>query len=297
MVIRETPTTTLYRVLFAPSGLDAAAVLRDYFQLNEPLVPLYEAWSQQDIRLGRIATCIPGVRVLNQDPWECLASFICSSNNNIPRIAKILQSIRMEYGVPLLQKGDFDGLVEDTIYSFPSLQELQQQATDADLRKKCGIGYRSKYIVETMELLESMGGESYLGDIKMGSANGTLSPVEVQEKMVQFCGVGRKVADCVALFSLKQAGAIPVDVHVWNIACRDFDAAGQLKLVKSLTPTVYRQVGELFRSRFVDKAGWAQSLLFVAELPSFRPVLPQDIVDQMDKFKAEEKARKKSGKK
>jgi len=297
VVIRETHDTTLYRVLSdVPSSFDVKMFLRRYFQLEEPLLPLYNEWKERDARLGRIAACIPGVRILNQDPWECLASFICSSNNNIPRITKILQSIRATYGKKIMDADPAKG-IEETIYSFPSLEELQNQATDEDLRKNCGIGYRAKYIIETMELLSSLGGEHHLLDIKEGSANGTLSPVEVQEKLIRFSGVGRKVADCVALFSLKQAGAIPVDVHVWNIACRDYDDDGKLKLAKSLTPTIYREVGELFRSRFVNKAGWAHSLLFVAELPSFRPVLPQDILDEMDKFRDEEQARKKAAKK
>jgi N-glycosylase/DNA lyase len=83
-----------------------------------------------------------------------------------------------------------------------------------------------------------------------------------------------------------------VDVHVWNIARRDYDADGVLVDVKSLTPSVYRQVGDLFRSRFPEQAGWAHSLLFVAELPSFRPILPDDIVLQMNKFRDLEQEKK-----
>ena len=277
VVIRETPATTLYRVLYSPSDLDVHAFLRGYFQLECPLSELYVMWSKRDERLSRIATCIPGVRIIDQDPWECLASFICSSNNNIPRITKILTSIRREYGTLLIPAGE-DGF-EEPIYSFPSLQDLRKKATDADLREKCGIGYRAKYILETMELLEFLGGEQYLQTLK----HGTLTPAQVQEEMTQFSGCGRKVADCVALFSLKQPEALPVDVHVWNIACRDYDPKGELRQVKSLTPTVYHQVAEIFRSKFKQRAGWAQSLLFVAELPSFRPVLPQDLVEEMDK--------------
>ena len=106
--------------------------------------------------------------------------------------------------------------------------------------------------------------------------------------------MGFKVADCVALFSLQQDSAIPVDVHVWNIARRDYDQDGALlEHVKSLTPTIYHAVGELFRSRFPEKAGWAHSLLFVAELPSFRPVLPANLVEEMDQFRQQEKEKKK----
>ena len=280
VVIRETPTTTLYRVLSPlPASLNVQQFLRHYFQLETPLQPLVQRWGQQDSRLKRIAACIPGVRILNQDPWECLASFICSSNNNIPRITKILQSIRETYGQPLLTV-EMDQGGPMVIYSFPSLTDLMQQATEMDLREKCGIGYRAKYIMETMELLTKFGGEQYLLDLK---SNTTLTAVEVQEQLIQFSGVGRKVADCVALFSLQQAEAIPVDVHVWNIACRDYDPT--LQMTKSLTPTIYRQVGDLFRSQFDTKAGWAHSLLFVAELPSFRPVLPLDMVEEMEKVR------------
>lgn len=295
VVLRETPTTTLFRVLHAPSNLDVSSFLRDYFQLDQPLASLYKEWSRQDKRLALIAACIPGVRIINQDPWECLVSFICSSNNNIPRITKILSAIRREYGVPLVQKGEYG--LDDAVYSFPSSQELQERATDEDLRKKCGLGYRAKYILETMRILQSLGGEAYLHDLRNQSSEGTLSPIEVQAALMQFSGVGRKVADCVALFSLKQCNAIPVDVHVWNIACRDYDDDGQLKSVKSLTPTVYRQVGDIFRLRFPQNAGWAHSLLFVAELPSFRAVLPVDLLEEMEIFRAEEQARKKMAKK
>jgi N-glycosylase/DNA lyase len=71
-----------------------------------------------------------------------------------------------------------------------------------------------------------------------------------------------------------------VDVHVQHIASRDYDPT-VLGQAKSLTPTIYKRVGDLFRDRF-EYAGWAHSLLFVAELPSFRNVLPVDVVEEMD---------------
>ena len=196
----------------------------------------------------------------------------------------MLSAIRQQYGEPLLTIGD------ETFYSFPSLEQLST-ATDAELRAS-GMGYRAKYIIETMRILQGHGGESYLRELQeMDDA------AVVQEKLCEFCGVGRKVADCVALFSMRQQDAIPVDIHVWNIALRDYDSEGLLSQVKSLTPAVYKQVGDLFRSMFPSKAGWAHSLLFVAELPSFRPVLPDNLIQEMDKFRLQEQARKKEKKK
>ncbi|GKY91182.1 hypothetical protein MPSEU_000090900 [Mayamaea pseudoterrestris] len=280
LVIRETPTATLYRPL-TQTDLNVTALLHDYFQLNESISSLYQEWSEQCPRLKMIAECLPGVRIVNQDPFECLISFICSSNNNIPRITKMLSAIRKEFGSPLLTIGD------QVYYSFPSLAALQRNATEQRLRE-LGLGYRAKYIMETVRILTELGGEPYLHDLRL-----IRDPLIVQEKLTQFSGVGRKVADCVALFSLQQDTAIPVDVHVWNIARRDYDTDELLQSVKSITPSVYKSVGDLFRNRFTNKCGWAHSLLFVAELPSFRAVLPQDVVKEMDIFRAEEKARKK----
>lgn len=88
-------------------------------------------------------------------------------------------------------------------------------------------------------------------------------------------GVGRKVADCVAVFALDQPGCVPVDTHVWAIACRYMDES--LKGVRSLTPAVHERVGGLFRDRFGAHAGWAHCLLFAAELPAFADLLPAEV--------------------
>lgn len=284
LAIRETPSTTLYRPLTTTVPIaDIEEYLRSYFRLDDSLADLYQKWSKADARLAAIAKCIPGVRILEQDPFECLISFICSSNNNIPRITKMVNAIRANYGEELLTIGD------ETYYSFPSMEDLLANGNDDDFRTKCGLGYRSKYILETLQILKKKGGEEYLCNFRSMQEDPSL----VQEKLCEFCGVGRKVADCVALFSLRQDDAIPVDVHVWNIARRDYDPENALEQIKSLTPTAYKQVGDLFRTPFPDKAGWAHSLLFVAELPSFRPALPVELIAQMDEFKKEEELKKK----
>ena len=307
IVVRELPDTTLYRVLVTTRRRtdhpkiteneekeELHRAILEYFQLDVGMVGLYEKWSKSCSRLSKIAECIPGVRIIRQDPWECLISFICSSNNNIPRITKMLASLRREYGQPLLRipvTAESNSREYHQLYSFPSLEELTLQATDEDLRGKCGMGYRASYILETMKILrdKERGGEEYLRTV-LRNIN---DPLEVQARLCEFKGVGRKVADCVALFSLDQENAIPVDTHVWNIAIRDYDPKGTLKTnVKSLTPSNYRLVGDIFRSRFLYKAGWAHSLLFVAELPSFKGLLPKDMVDEMETFQKEEKERK-----
>lgn len=291
LLLRETVETTLYKVLYAPPEYEIPRtddILFQYFQLDHSLSLLYEEWSQECSRLKRVAACIPGVRVIDQDPWECLVSFLCSSNNNIPRIFGMLAKIRRTYGRPLLTiRAGAGADEEETFFSFPSFESLVAQATEDDLRSKCGMGYRAKYLLGTMDLLKSLGGETYLNSLRA-----VMSPLDVQEALIQFPGVGRKVADCIALFSLQQKESIPVDVHVWDMACRDYGF--NATTVKSLTPTVYRAVGNLFRDRFSTHSGWAHSLLFVAELPSFRPVLPSDILKEMESFSKKRGAEKKA---
>ncbi|KAL9189039.1 hypothetical protein ACHAXT_011529 [Thalassiosira profunda] len=288
--IRETPATTQFRVLHGSSA-GAKEDLQQYFRLETPLAPLYKEWSNADARLSKIAQAIPGVRILRQDPVECMFSFICSSNNNIPRITKMLSAFRERYGsfmleLPIHQGEEGEGSLR--LYSFPTLDSLGD-ATEEELREM-GLGYRAKYIIDTRNLLvESGGGEFLLGLRSQRDSQ------QVQEELIKFSGIGRKVADCVALFSLDQDDAIPVDVHVQHIASRDYDPT-VLGEAKSITPTIYKRVGDLFRDRFASKPGWAHSLLFVAELPSFRGVLPADVVREMDEWKELEQRKKKESK-
>ena len=120
--------------------------------------------------------------------------------------------------------------------------------THADM----GFGYRAKFIVNTVATLKEKGDddttpEEWLMRLRDGERDA------VQEALLEFTGVGRKVADCVALFSLDQTDCIPVDTHVWQIAVRDYDPT--LKEAKSLTPAIYNRVGDLFRDRYGTYAG------------------------------------------
>jgi N-glycosylase/DNA lyase len=94
----------------------------------------------------------------------------------------------------------------------------------------------------------------------------------VVQALLQLNGVGRKVADCVALFSLDQHTAIPVDTHVFQIAMREIDST--LSEAKSLTPTIYQRIGSGFRERYGSHAGWAHCILFAAELSVFNDQIP-----------------------
>lgn len=202
-----------------------------------------------------------GARVLRQDPVECLLQFICSSNNNIGRITKMVDYVS---GL-----GDYLGEVEGfEFYEFPSLERLSR-VSESELRA-AGFGYRAKYITGTVDALLSKpkGGAEWLASLRK---------TDLQTAIDVLCtlpGVGPKVAACIALFSLDQHHAIPVDTHVWKIATRYLipELAGA-----RLTHKLCVRVADAFVSKYGKYAGWAQTLLFIAELPSQKTLLPSNV--------------------
>lgn len=262
---------------------------------------LYADWSRDGTeRFKFLANIYPGVRLLRSEPFECLFSFICSSNNNITRITKMLRTLRRHFGekmdVPkekLVELGlltpstlkDGDGVVGDGVlpstcdfYIFPTLESLLKVRED-ELRS-LGFGYRAKYIVETSKTLHSKGGPNYLYNLRNFQQS---SRLKVRTCLEEFQGIGPKVASCIALFSLDRFEEVPCDTHVWKIAKRDFNhfsktlegGSVDLQTVKSLTPKMMEHVSQLFRNMFGEYAGWCHCILFLAELPEFKRKLKE----------------------
>ncbi|KAM3360936.1 hypothetical protein P3S68_015790 [Capsicum galapagoense] len=235
----------------------ARKALLDFLNVGISLTEVWESFKASDSRFAELANHLEGARVLRQEPLECLIQFICSSNNNIKRITMMVDFIS--------SLGNFLGTVGGfEFYEFPSLERLAM-VSEQELRA-AGFGYRAKYIVGTVEALKSKpgGGADWLA---------ALRKVDLPEAIVSLCslpGVGPKVAACISLFSLDQHHAIPVDTHVWKIATRYLlpELAGT-----SLTPKISNRVANAFVSTYGKYAGWAQTLLFIAELPSQKALL------------------------
>lgn len=375
VAVRQLPDTTEFACLYA-ANLESVKLLKndlyEYFQLQHKLQPLYEKWGAACPRMEAVVPHLKGVRVVRQEPWECLVSFICSSNNNIIRITQMLDKLKYHYGeyqislvyapldsteasnigggssddtavhwlvlesaehrsdnfiLPSAEKiavssrsidpvtaddgqqisingrpafqrallspasaagkrvkqevsgsddeesstaskqiiSKFDiatDRAEYHFYRFPSVKALAE-ADETDLRH-LGMGYRAKFIVGSAkkviekqadyadgDWLSYLRSLSITPDSKASTITDTAvsgsealaignNRLVVQEQLCKLPGVGRKVADCVALFSLDQPGAIPVDTHVWSIVTRDY--APDLRHAKSLTPTIYEEV-------------------------------------------------------
>ncbi|KAK0716968.1 DNA glycosylase [Lasiosphaeria miniovina] len=259
-----------------------ARFLRSYFALSHSLSAMYEQWASSDANFARRAPAFTGIRILNQDAWETLVAFICSSNNNISRISQMVHKLCLHYG-PYI--GTVAG---ETFHDFPGPEALAGTRVEAHLRE-LGFGYRAKYIAETARIvaterpagwlrqlrnpecpaLDALGGGG-VGDAKEEKNAEPTAPSyrATHEALVELSGVGPKVSDCVCLMGLGWGEAVPVDTHVWQIAQRDY-AFGKGGKSKTFSKATYDAVGDHFRKIWGPHAGWAQSVLFTANLKSF----------------------------
>ncbi|KAM9855804.1 N-glycosylase/DNA lyase [Aulostomus maculatus] len=231
-------------------------MLRDYFQLNVKLGDLYREWGAVDPHLKHIADIFTGVRMLRQEPTECLFSFLCTSNNHISRIQGMVERLCQALGTPLCQ-------LDQTSYNdFPSLSALADSSVEASLRE-LRFGYRARYLQQSAKQILDKHGLQWLEGLR------GVSYLQARDALRTLPGVGTKVADCVCLMSLDKADAVPIDTHVWQIAKRDYKYAAGREL-KTLTDKVHKDIGNFFRNLWGPYAGWAQSVVFCADLKKFQ---------------------------
>ncbi|KAL4218951.1 8-oxoguanine glycosylase ogg1 [Mactra antiquata] len=243
---------------FSNSSNDDERVLIDYFQLHVQLEDLYKEWAKVDKHFETISKDFSGIRMLRQNPVECLFSFICSSNNHISRISSMVEKLALHFGDQINLPYCVEGR---EFYTFPKVSALAADGVEEKLRD-LGFGYRAKYIQKSACYIVDNGDENWLFKLK------DMEYIEAKTHLMKLCGVGAKVADCVLLMCLDQPGSIPVDTHVWQIAARDY--IPKLNHAKSLTDKLYNEIGDYFRELWGPYAGWAHSVLFTADLRQFR---------------------------
>ncbi|NXT84041.1 OGG1 lyase, partial [Zapornia atra] len=244
-----------------PDGAETDRILRDYFQLDVGLPALYRAWGEADPLFRSVAGDFPGVRVLRQDPAECLLSFICTSNNHISRITAMIERLCRAFGPRLCC------LDARPFHAFPSLSALAGADAEARLRA-LGFGYRAKFVSGSAKAITEGFGAEGLHRLR------SVPYAEARRVLCTLPGVGAKVADCVCLMALDKAEAVPVDTHVWRIARERY---GAVLGSRSLTPRAHQEIGDFFRGLWGPRAGWAQAVLFCADLRrSQKPASTQD---------------------
>ncbi|EGN93300.1 hypothetical protein SERLA73DRAFT_189864 [Serpula lacrymans var. lacrymans S7.3] len=285
--LRQTPNFLFYRSVFpkqlsptqqAVKETETLAWLRDYFQLEVDLVELYDQWSARDAVFDNLRSRFSGIRMLRQDPWENLISFICSSNNNISRITKMVQSLCKQYSTPLLSLPPPHETTEEqqcqSYHPFPSPSALAAPEVVGTLRS-LGFGYRASFIQRTAKMLVDTHGHTSLSSLEASEewlmTLRDLTTDEAREELLKFMGVGRKVADCVLLMSMDKKDVIPVDTHVHQIAIKHygFPSSSSAKAKASMTPKLYEKINVKLVNVWGNYAGWAHSVLFTADLKSF----------------------------
>lgn len=215
--------------------------LRTFFQLHTDLLSFLIRWKSIDPVFDKLVdlNLFQGLRICQQDPFECLISFIVSANNNIKRISQNLRSIRKSFGKHLV----------DNVHAFPTVEELATATVDE--LKGMGLGYRARYICETVKLWDSS---------KRFLIESPESLIQCRTELMQFPGVGRKVADCVLLYSMGFDQVVPVDTHMLQLA--QTLSGRQIKKDNAM----HAFVENFMTEKFGHKAGWAQAYLFAAKI-------------------------------
>ena len=228
-----------FRVEFHASPWPEASVipvLQHYFRLDDDLAQIQQDISH-DWRVAEMVSQYPGLRVLRQEPWECLVAYICSANSNIQRIHQVMENIAQAFGSPI----ELDGKRR---HSFPSPIQLVE-AGETELRR-LGLGFRAPYVDRaTREVVE--------GDLDL-NALVRMPYMPAKERLMQCYGIGSKIADCIAVFSLEKMEAFPIDVWVRR-ALGEWYFPGE-------KPPPDRELLAWAQEYFGNYAGYAQQYLF-----------------------------------
>lgn len=147
-----------------------------------------------------------GIRLMKQDKWQTLCSFIISQNNNIPRIKKIIGTLSREFGTPFTYEGK-------TYYTFPTAKALYEAGEDAIF--ECKTGFRAKYIYDAASRVVK-------GQIDLELID-SMTTCEAAQCLMEIKGVGPKVAACVLLFGYGKKDAFPIDVWVKKVLSKYYD--------------------------------------------------------------------------
>ena len=222
------------------NGENFEELIKDYFDLNTNYEEYKNKLSQIDEYMKKSIQFGNGIRILNQDLWECIISFIISANNNIPRIKKIIERISEKYGKEI----EFEGKI---YYTFPDIQELSK-ASVQDLRE-LGMGFRDIRVYNTTHMILN-------NDINLDKIKNMKSTLQMKEELLKLDGVGPKVADCILLFSLKRLDAFPIDVWVRRVMNDLYIHNDDENKVNK------KQLQLLAEEKFLGLAGIAQQYLF-----------------------------------
>lgn len=231
-------------ILYNTNRKEFEEIWKNYFDLNRDYSKIKIILSEDNL-LKKAIDYGYGIRILQQEPFEIIISFIISANNRIPMIKRAIEKISRKWGERLYYK-------DEIYYSFPSMERLYNISLEE--MEGCGTGFRSKYIVDTVSKIYINSKTDSSEYNKQFDINyiGKLQDDQCHNMLQNFKGIGPKVADCVMLFSMGKDSAFPVDVWVKR-AMQHFYLAPDVSLKK---------IRDFGREKFGDFSGLAQQYLF-----------------------------------
>mgnify|MGYP002589018901 FL=1 len=215
-------------------------IVTNYFDLNRDYTKIKNELSKIDDYMKNSIKYGEGIRILNQNLWETIISFIISANNNIPRIKGIIERLSKKYGKEIIWNGK-------KYYTFPTPEELRNVSVEE--YRKLGLGFRDIRVYETTKMILNKE-----VDLKKLFNEDTET---VREELLKLSGVGPKVADCILLFStLKRFEVFPIDVWVRRVMNDLYIKNEDEKKVSK------KQILEIADKKYGNLAGIAQQYLF-----------------------------------
>ncbi|NND86786.1 MAG: DNA repair protein [Nitrosopumilus sp.] len=223
----------------------------DFFRKKDNMSKIIKSITKDQTTKNAVKRYL-GLRITQQDPFQCLISFIVSSNSNIPKIKQSLENICVKFG----DKVKFDN---QEFFLFPKPQNISQ-ASIVDLQD-CGVGYRAKFIKEAANLVWSK--KIDFENLKKSNY------AEAKKTICTIPGVGNKVADCVLLFSLNKLEAFPLDRWMVRILEKYYDENFKIN-TKTITEKQYNILHQKIVNYFGPFAGYAQQFLFKMERENYK---------------------------
>jgi N-glycosylase/DNA lyase len=217
---------------------DPAPVSR-YLALDHDLEAMHRTLPDDDEHLQRALKFAPGIRILRQPQWECLATFITSSLKQVAHIRQISLTLRERFGRPIKDSAGVEH------WSYPAPAALAA-AGEAALRQ-CGLGYRAKFLHQTATRIAD-------GSLDLATV-GSLEDEAALEKLCELPGVGPKIAQCTLLFAYERLGVFPIDVWIER-------ALRELYFAKSRRKITARFLRDFAHKHFGPYRGYAQQWLF-----------------------------------
>jgi len=224
--------------------------IHNFFRYDDDFQKIKKQLSKDNVMKKAISN-FPGMRILRQDPFQCYISFIVSSNSNIPNIQTRLQKLSQRFG----ERKMIDGM---EFFLFPKPEKLAN-ASITDIAK-CGLGYRTKYVKKAAIAVDK-------GMINFSSLK-KLDYQEARDSLCHVFGIGKKVADCILLFSLDKLEAVPLDRWVLRILQKYYSKEFKIT-TKTITEKTYDDLHDKIVDHFGKYAGYGQQFLFKNERDNF----------------------------